>query len=492
MNDTKNDRVKSPRKGSSQQDRLVQAAECRVAPAHGTDGTEYLARTESPHIVTAISPKSPAVDEVVKAYQLKYGKSVSSSSVRVLVDHLEREARAMPREAIHMRSAHVDGNLWIDTAWACGSVLKVGRSGWHVQDTTPVRFLRGAAAAPLADPREVTGSVDLLKRYVNCDDDDFALALAALIASWFDDAPQPILALFGPADAGKSTAMQMLVDLVDPRGRFAGVPFDGDQREIKSLASLSRVLCYDNVSHLRADESDQIARIATGTSMVNRRLYSDADVHITELMRPVWLNGIMSGFSRGDLASRAVMLNLLPIESSKRLDRSMMDAQWDMDRAAILAGLLDLTVHVLRRREDISAEGAHRMAEYRRVLAVIDDVRGSAGLARLSRQAQDLSDQVLDSTTLGMALRQMIQCHRDETDCLDVPHLGTPLTSADLRRHLVAHLIDERQHRDLPPTDAQLKTHVTRLMPDVERVLGVRAEKADTNRARRVKFVDLR
>src|SRR5439155_5252203 len=92
--------------------------------------------------------------------------------------------------------------------------------------------------------------------------------------------------------------------------------------DLMLAAQNSHLLCYDNLSHLGTDLSDQFCRLATGAGLSTRELYTDDGEIIFEGARPVILTGIESLVVRGDLADRSVVLTL------PRLERTLSDIEF--------------------------------------------------------------------------------------------------------------------------------------------------------------------
>ncbi|CAB4970139.1 MAG: hypothetical protein F2840_16390 [Actinobacteria bacterium] len=266
-------------------------------------------------------------------------------------------------------------------------------------------------------------------------------------------------------------------------------------------------MCFDNASRIDAEMSDLLARISTGGELLSRALYTDDQAHITELLRPVWLNGIMSGFSRGDLASRAVVVELLPVEPQDRLSMEDLNSQWAEERPAIFAGLLTLTVDVLRKRDSMRPTGLHRHAEFERNLLVIDEVLGTHGAERLAEQAGALNEAVLDATTLGMAMRRAVEEARGHHQASlfnttpQIPrlpgsvgrddHLFQKHTAAGLMA-IVASAVDERHQRDLPQTPKAFGEALSRLTPALRSCLDVEITRPRVSGTRYIMVKDLR
>jgi hypothetical protein len=151
---------------------------------------------------------------------------VNRSTIKNATDTLAALAEygdETPRHRVHLRTAEVDGRLYIDLCdeqWQC---VEVDDSGWRVIDAPPsVRFRRteGMRSLPVPQPG---GSIDRLREFVNLNDNDFILFVAVLLDA-FRSGKHPILNLVGEHGTAKSTLAKIFKLLVDP-----------DETELRSL-----------------------------------------------------------------------------------------------------------------------------------------------------------------------------------------------------------------------------------------------------------------
>jgi hypothetical protein len=105
-------------------------------------------------------------------------------------------------------------------------------------------------------------------------------------------------------------------------------------------AQNSHILNFDNLSKLEPAQSDALAAIATGGRFGKRQLYSDADEALFDARRPIILNGIPALATRGDLADRAIIVELEPIPASERRAERDLDRDSEAARPAVLGALL--------------------------------------------------------------------------------------------------------------------------------------------------------
>src|SRR4029079_3245222 len=115
----------------------------------------------------------------------------------------------------------------------------------------------------------------------------------------------------------------------------------GDDRDLIAAAWSNRVLSFDNLSSVRAELADSLCRLATGSEIGGRALYSDHDTASFAACRPIVLNGIPDLAARGDLADRAIVLRLAgpPARITEKDGRTALYAVLPATFAALLDAL---------------------------------------------------------------------------------------------------------------------------------------------------------
>jgi putative DNA primase/helicase len=234
-------------------------------------------------------------------------------------------------------------------------------------------LIRPAGLGALPVPQRVPDAQDALRRLLNVrpgqggrPSDDFMLAAAWLVAALYPEGPFALLALDGEQGSGKTTAAKMLRRLVDPNtADVQAVP--KDERDLVIAARNGRVVALDNLSSLSPEMADALCRLATGSGLGERALFTNGEEHVAYAQNPVLLNGIPSLLARGDLADRAIAITLPAIPDDQR--RPEVEVWQDFDAAApgILALLLDALVLALRDAPGLKLARLPRMADFARV-----------------------------------------------------------------------------------------------------------------------------
>lgn len=329
--------------------------------------------------------------ELARRYFLKHNTVPGGQALADACTVLEGYAAQESPRALHLRVAAQSGRVYIDMADDRDRVIVIGDGRWSIVDAAPVLFRRTALTAALPEPR-CGGDISALWQFVNIAEEDRALLLAALVAALIQpDAPHVILGLLAEHGSAKSTATRIIVSLVDP----SVAPLRMPPRDIDNwvtAANGSWVVALDNVSSVPPWLSDALCRAATGDALPKRALYTDADIAVLRFRRSVILNGIDLGGLRGDLSDRLALVSLQRITTAARRDETQLAQEWRQHQPAVLGGLLDLAAQVHHLLPAIVVDGGlPRMADFAKVLACVDQILGTPGLARYRERSTHLA-----------------------------------------------------------------------------------------------------
>ena len=253
------------------------------------------------------------------------------------------EARALVAGATHpapLRITEHEGAIYIDLGTADWSAARVSPDGWSIVPQAPVPILRGRRAGPFAMPARRGDFGPLRRLLAPLDDDGFVMFVSWCLGALLPNGPYPILVLGGEQGTGKSTLARTAQRIVDPgHGDLLQPP--GDDRDLIAAAKSNRVLSFDNLSSIRAELADSLCRLATGSEIGGRALYSDHDTASFSACRPMVLNGIPDLAARGDLADRAIVIRLrtLPSRMTEKDWRAAVEAALPATFAALLDAL---------------------------------------------------------------------------------------------------------------------------------------------------------
>lgn len=143
----------------------------------------------------------------------------------------------------------------------------------------------------------------------------------------------------------------------------------------------------------------------TGDGSVKRALYTDGGLSIVSFRRCLILNGIDVGALRPDLAERLAVVELKRIDLRSRRAESEIYQDWARARPRIMGALLNLAATVHNGRPIASLGFTPRMADFARLLAVVDSEMGTNGLARYVARANQLSEDSLQGDVFIESMR---------------------------------------------------------------------------------------
>jgi phage/plasmid primase-like uncharacterized protein len=263
-------------------------------------------------------------------------------SLKLLVD----DANSVPKRRTYVRLAgHADA-IYLDLCDEEYNAVKIDECGWNIITDSPIMFRRGDSSQALPYP-EHGGSLNMLREFINADDDSFVLLVGWLLSALSPTGGFPLLAISAEAGSGKSTITTLVSKLIDPHSAERLSLFK-DEDALVSAAASRWIVPFDNVSGLSSDKSDALCRLATGGGLSKRKLYTDNDNFTCNVKRPVILNGIELNLSRLDLLDRATIVKLKTI-SEWRPESDIYDS-FAKQRPFILGSLLDAVSTALKER----------------------------------------------------------------------------------------------------------------------------------------------
>jgi len=126
---------------------------------------------------------------------------------------------------------------------------------------------------------------------VNIPDDREWMLYVLTIVGWFrPTGPYPVLIVNGEQGSGKTGTVRKARRLGDPaKVELAKPPRSEDDLII--AAKSQWLVGYDNVSSIDEDLADALCRLASGTGLQTRKLFTNDEQTLIEACRGVALNG---------------------------------------------------------------------------------------------------------------------------------------------------------------------------------------------------------
>ena len=282
------------------------------------------------------------------------------------------EARALYEGKSHcvaLRVLEHDDAIYIDRGTADWSAIEISKRGRAVVPRTPAPILRGKRTAPFPGLPS-RGSLRPLRRLLrHLDRDAFILLVVWCLGALLPRGPYTILVLVGEQGSGKSMLARLVQRITDPvHGDLLQPP--GNGRDLIAAAKTNRVLSFDNLSGLSPELADSLCRLATGSEIGGRALFTDHDSASFSACRPMVINGIPDLASRGDLADRAVVIRL-PAVTARTTERDWWAAV-EQALPSTLSALFDALSCGLQNLDTTPTPSDIRMADFARFIAAAE------------------------------------------------------------------------------------------------------------------------
>lgn len=401
-------------KKPSQATLLIELADRQVDVVAGADGRTYAVRRGGARIAFPLLRKDGLRAQLARQYYAEHQSVPSQSALTDAISVLEGRAMDQTPQDINLRLAtHRAENgdqVVIDLGTPDGRCVVAGPDGWHLTNQSPVLFRRTRLTSPMPDPGPA-GHTDqglaALRGLLNVDEHHFRLIVGWLVAGLMPDIPHPILAAKGEQGTGKSTALAMLINLVDP----SPAPLRSLPKDIKTwatVASASWAVCLDNVSTIPAWLSDTLCKGVTGDGLIDRALYSDDDVSVLSFRRLIALTSIDTGSLASDLSERMLTAEFLPIKGDQRRTDAEVKKAFNQAAPGIRAALLDLLCRVLAELPNTHLSELPRMADFARILGALDTVMGWDTLATYKAASEVSSADLLDAKPFTSAVADFV------------------------------------------------------------------------------------
>lgn len=394
--------------------------------------------------------------------------SISDTAMNEAVPALEALALDGPVLEPDVRACRWQGAVWLDLGCPAWRLVRVDAHGWRVVDGADVPLIRpnGLRALPEPERADRTATLATLRGLLNVAPDrpqDFMLLVAWLVAALHPAGPYPVLALDGEQGAAKSTTCRMLRRLVDPNKADLRAP-PRNEDDLIVAATSSRVVALDNMSFVEADTADALCRLATGSGMSKRLLYSDGDEHLVAVCRPVLLNGIPSLLARGDLADRSLAITLPAIPDDKRRGEAEVWEGFEAAAPAILGLLLDALARALADGPGLSLPRLPRMADFARLACAAAPAFGWTAddmLAAIEGNRADAVEAVIEADPVAVAVRTFMGTQNG------TPWEGTATALLEVVTNLAT--LEQQRERTFPKDAARLSTRLRRIAPAMRR-----------------------
>ncbi len=335
-------------------------------PFRTSSGEPFISARVDGHIETMATKNKEFSLLIARFYYEQYGKVPSASLMKNTINMVEAEALFNgPERKVSVRVAEEDDAIFVDLANKQREQVKITAKGWTIIQAqhSPIFFVRSPRMVPMARPAE-NGSFEKLWDFINLEaEHDKVLALSWLLSTFQPNGPYPILNIQGEQGTGKSTLCKLFRELVDPA--FPAITsLPKSERDLAISSFKSRVLAFDNISHISDWLSDAFCRLSTGGGFATRALYTDDAEAVFDIKMPLIVNGITELFTRHDLSDRAIFLTTKHIPKEKRMPEGIMKVKWKEAKPEIMGAIFDAVSTALKNKDSIKLELYPRMADF--------------------------------------------------------------------------------------------------------------------------------
>ena len=253
--------------------------------------------------------------------------------------------------------------VWYDLG---SGAVRITNKNWGIVKKPPIIFRKPANQQQQVKPKH-GGDVKSLLRFVNItNESEQLLFLCYVVAAFIPDIQHPVLVLHGTHGAGKSTPMHIVKSLVDHTAIDMGSNLPKDEDALALNAYDNYTLFFDNLSPAAMTEklSDALSKAVTGSGFRTRRLFTNSEVFAFKFKRIVILNGISQIVGKPDLLDRSLVMQLERITDDKRIEDSVLQAEYEAAKPQILGAILDTLVKAIVEYPKVKPKQWSRMADF--------------------------------------------------------------------------------------------------------------------------------
>lgn len=318
------------------------------------------------------------------------------------------------QKPVHVRVAKSGDAYFLDLGQSGNSLAaKIEAGRWALVEQHEVRFIRPESMRALPTP-DAAGDINKLWELINVPTGSRLLVLAWLVECLRADTVFPVLEFLGEAGSAKSSAQKALRRLIDPNASNLRSPPKSVEDMFVS-AGVNWFASFENISHLTPPMQDGLCVLATGGGFAKRKLYSDGDEAVINVMRPVVLNGISACVTAHDLIDRSICVEL-PVLTVRHEDAAI-EREFEAAYAGLVGGLLNLMAQTLKELPgaQLAAEDRPRMAGFARLGVAVERAMGAPPgefLRQFHASRRESIERTIDASPVASALVDWFEAQR--------------------------------------------------------------------------------
>ena len=428
-------------------------------------GIRHATTSENGIFDTMTLQSSRLANKVKRLLREKTGIRVSKQMVAELIEELHEEADNKSLEVLevhHRIASGAKGQIFVDLHNDAHTVIEVDKSGYrhHDFDSEIPLFYDTSGMMALPDPVGIAPNLSLLRGFLNVrSDSDWLLLIVFFLYSLRPFGPYVILIISGIAGSAKSTFSRLVRMLIDPSSVLT-------QALPKSIADLmitannSHLMVFDNVRNLSEEMSDALCRVATGSGIRTRVLYTNDEEMLIYVSKPCILNGIDNVASQPDLVSRCILMDL-PTITTRRTEEEL-NSKFAASLPAIFAGLMDALSKTLSELDNVTEAPTARMADFAHFGMAVERAlswpKGSFN-AGFEQNQQEQMNNSLGDDPLAAAMRALVRTEME----VGTSYAKTPTALLQVLAEFVLHA--KLNSNNWPQTPHSLSKRLKKIEP---------------------------
>lgn len=307
--------------------------------------------------------------------------------------------------------------------------------------------------------------IPLVEKHFNMVGKKDCQLIAIYIASclWGLSISHPLLLFTGPKGSGKTTAMKMIEQIVDPKSiEPTGIPKGEDDMELR----MNNTYFYfmDNVSKINRSRSDCMARAVTGGSVTKRALYTNTEEVVMNLKCLLAVTSVTMPVTESDLLDRSIIVKFRRPDAGARKTDGEIWEEFNQDLPRILGAAFHAVAEAMQ-DEECGIDKLTRMSDFHIVAVRIGK---AAGLSEkeadqlIWRNQKQINKTTLDEdvvATLVTALVEQEKLYDEYIEC-SVSDLLVMLKQIEVENGMNPH--------DLPSRPNLLSHHLRTIQSNLE------------------------
>lgn len=438
----------------------------------------------------ALEMRSTAFDDLLRdKYKKVRGRIISTSSLDRVKEMIGSESRRhIARQLVYQRVSAQGGKLFYDLANGNISTaeppafIQVTANGVQCVNQSPLMFAINEDQEPQPEPDTQVKADELLTllkaNFHLAHEKDYLLLACFLVACFIPDIEHPVCIFHGEKGAAKTTALNMLVQIIDPH-KTGILSLPAKIEDLALMLHKHYIVGFDNLQRLKQDHSDILCMSCTGGRYTRRTLYSNDGITAWDLKCIVALTGIQIVATQPDLLDRSIVIRMEKLDETEYKTKSEVAKQFQKAKPQILGAVFDCLSQVLGRIKQVKLSAMTRMGDFCRYGYAIAEVLTGDGNRFLEVYRENIS-QVKEFIVTDDSLMQTLEVFMTEKSsfkgtCTEL--LNQLRETAQAKRIRIA--------TDFPSTPNLLSQKINTATSELA-AMGIQVEHKSLNRGRTI------